>query len=427
MSSRRSQRWFTQAKRLFPGGVNSPVRAFGAVGGAPVFFRSAKGPYLTDVDGRTYVDLVGSWGPMVLGHAHPAVERAVMAAVKRGTSYGACSPLEVELGALVRRAFPSMERLRFVSSGTEATMSALRLARAVTGRNKILKFSGCYHGHVDSMLVKAGSGVATFGLSSSAGVPAEWARDTVVVPYNDLDACRAVLKKIGSSVAAVIVEPVAANMGVVPPLPGFLAGLRALTRRYGCLLIFDEVISGFRVAYGGAQELYGIRPDLTCLGKIIGGGLPVGAYGGAAKWMKRVAPLGPVYQAGTLSGNPVAMAAGIAMLKGLKQPGLYQKLEALGRRLQAGVEADLKGAACVSRVGSLQTLFFLPRPPRNYEEAAGADQRAFARYFQAMLRQGVYLPPSQFEAWFVSAAHTPSLMDRVVRAHRRALREAVSG
>lgn len=419
-----SRSWFTRSRRLFPGGVNSPVRAFKAVGGSPMFIQSARGAWIRDVEGQSYIDMVGSWGPMILGHAHPRVTEAVKRALREGTSFGACSPREVELGERVQSAFPSMERMRFVSSGTEAIMSALRVARAATGRTKVLKFSGCYHGHVDVMLVKAGSGVATLGLSSSAGVPASWAKETIVVPYNDLQACEKAFERHGKQLAALIVEPVAANMGVVLPRSGFLEGLRRLTRRYGTVLIFDEVITGFRLSYGGAQRVYGIKPDLTCLGKIIGGGFPVGAYGGAKNLMKEVSPEGPVYQAGTLSGNPIAMAAGVATLTELNRRDFYPSLERRTGILEEGLREGVKRAgiaASITRKGSLLTLFFLGYPPKNYEEAGQADQARFGRYFRSMLRLGVSLPPSQFEAWFLSAAHDPTLLDRVIQAHQRSL------
>ncbi len=420
-----SKGWWAQARRLFPGGVNSPVRSFSAVGGTPIFFKSGRGPYLTDVEGKRYVDMVGSWGPMIMGHAHPKVVEAIHRAASRGTSFGACHPLEVKLGSMIRQALPSMERMRLVSSGTEATMSALRLARAATGRKKILKFSGCYHGHVDSLLVKAGSGVATLGLSSSAGVPQAWARDTLVVPYNNLEACRTAFRRHGKEIAAVIVEPIAANMGVILPEGGFWGGLRRLTRRYGALLIFDEVITGFRLGFGGAQALYKIRPDLTCLGKIIGGGLPVGAYGGSAKLMKHIAPEGGVYQAGTLSGNPVAMAAGVATLELLKEKGVYRRLEQRSLFLAEGLEKECRQVgvkARIQRAGSLLTVFFgVQTPIHNYEEAAQADTKMFRKYFHGMLKEGVYLPPSQFEAWFLSTTHSETVLNKVLSAHRHAL------
>ena len=418
---------FEEAQRFFPGGVNSPVRAFRAVGGQPFFVASAQGATITDVEGRTYLDYVGSWGPMVVGHAHPRVVAALQKAAERGTSYGAPTPQETELARLVVEALPSIERLRFVSSGTEACMSALRLARGFTGRDAILKFDGCYHGHADSLLVKAGSGAMTFGVPDSAGVPADLARHTLTVAFNDLEAVRRVFAEKGSAVAAVIVEPVAGNMGVVPPRPGFLQGLRALTAQHGALLIFDEVITGFRVGWGGAQGLYGVRPDLTCLGKIIGGGLPVGAYGGRRDVLEKVAPLGPVYQAGTLSGNPLAMTAGIETLKLCRAPGFYEALETKARRLADGlVDAarDVGVAVRGTRVGSMMTAFFVDCEVVDYATAKTADAARYAAFFQAMLEQRVSLAPSQFEAAFVSAAHTEADLERTVRAARVAFQAA---
>ena len=417
---------FETAQRLMPGGVNSPVRAFRGVGGAPFFVARAEGARLVDVEGRSYVDFLGSWGPLILGHAAAAVVEAVSEATRRGTSYGAPTPGEVEMAELIGRAVPSMEMLRLVSSGTEAAMSAIRLARGATGRDFIIKFDGCYHGHADSLLVKAGSGGATFGVPDSLGVPKALAALTLTVPFNDLEAVRGQLEAHPGQVAAVIVEPVAGNMGVVGPAPGFLAGLRDLTTRHGSLLIFDEVITGFRVAWGGAQARYGVAPDLTCLGKIIGGGLPVGAYGGSRALMERVAPLGGVYQAGTLSGNPLAVAAGLATLRALERPGVYERLEERGAR----VERDIVGAAAasgvpitVNRVGSMLTVFFTAGPVTDYASAKRADTGRYARYFHGMREGGVFLAPSQFEAAFLSLAHTDEDLAVAARACRLAMQK----
>jgi len=409
-----------------PGGVNSPVRAFRGVGGAPFFVARGDGARVFDVDGRSYVDFLGSWGPLILGHAAPAVVEALTEAVRRGTSYGAPTPGEVEMADLIGRAVPSMEMVRLVSSGTEAGMSAIRLARGATGRDFIIKFDGCYHGHADSLLVKAGSGGATFGVPDSLGVPPALAALTLTVPFNDLDAVRRQLEAHPEQVAAVIVEPVAGNMGVVPPAPGFLAGLRDLTARHGSLLIFDEVITGFRVAWGGAQARYGVRPDLTCLGKIIGGGLPVGAYGGSRRIMERVSPLGGVYQAGTLSGNPLAVAAGLATLRALQTPGTYERLEALGARVERDVVEAARAAGVpvtVNRVGSMLTVFFTDGPVTDYSSAKRADTTRYARYFHAMREGGVFLAPSQFEAAFVSLAHRDEDLAEAARAGREALQK----
>ena len=402
----------TVAADLFPGGVNSPVRAYRAVGGEPPVLVRGEGAVVWDEAGRRYIDYVGAFGPLLLGHANRGVVEAIHSAAEAGGSFGVTGPGEVRLAQLIRKRMPSIERIRFVNSGTEAAMSALRVARAATGRDLIVKFDGGYHGHADSLLVEAGSGVATLSIPGSAGVARAVAAQTVVAAYNDLDSVEALLESHPGHVAAVIVEPVAANMGVVAPATGFLKGLRELTERAGALLIFDEVITGFRVAPGGAQALYGVRPDLTVLGKIIGGGLPVGAYGGRADLMDLVAPSGPVYQAGTLSGHPVVMAAGEAALAQLT-PEVYARIEAQAARLEAGLQ--VRGAS-VARVGSLLTLFFRERPPRNFAEARGSDVKAFAQFFHSMLEAGVLLPPSQFEAWFVSAAHDAPVIDVTLEA-----------
>ena len=418
---------FERAQRVIPGGVNSPVRAFRGVGGRPFFVARAEGCRITDVDGRTYIDFLGSWGPLILGHAAPMLAEAVGEALARGTSYGAPTAAEVDMAELISRAVPSMEMARLVSSGTEAAMSAIRLARGATGRDVIVKFEGCYHGHADSLLVKAGSGGATFGVPDSLGVPAALATLTVTVPFNDLPAVERVMTARGQEVAAVIVEPVAGNMGVVPPAPGFLQGLRSLCDTYGALLIFDEVITGFRVAYGGAQALYGVRPDLTCLGKIIGGGLPVGAYGGARAIMERVAPLGGVYQAGTLSGNPLAVAAGLATLRALAAPGVYARLEESGAQLEAGLVDGAKAAGVplvVNRVGSMLTAFFTALPVTDYVSAKRSDTARYGRFFHAMLDGGVFLAASQFEAAFVSLAHGASDLEEAAGAAHRAFVKA---
>jgi glutamate-1-semialdehyde 2,1-aminomutase len=412
------------ASRVIPGGVNSPVRAFRGVGGEPFFVARAEGARLWDVDGGSYIDFVGSWGPLILGHAAPAVVEALAEVARRGTSYGAPTAAEVDLAEAITAAYPSMEMVRLVSSGTEAAMSAIRLARGATARDVIVKFDGGYHGHADSLLVRAGSGGATFGVPDSAGVPAALAALTLTVPYNDLDAVRDLFRARGKDIAAVIVEPVAGNMGVVLPAPGFLAGLREVTAAHDALLIFDEVITGFRVAYGGAQELYGVRADLTCLGKIIGGGLPVGAYGGRRDLMERIAPLGPVYQAGTLSGNPLAVAAGLTTLKALRDRDVYARLDALGARLEHGFRTAAEKAgvpATVNRVGSMLTAFFCAGPVTDYTTAKQADRERYARYFHAMLKRGVYLAPSQFEAAFVSLAHSEADIDAAGRAAIEAL------
>jgi len=424
----RSRALFEEAQELMPGGVNSPVRAFRAVGGDPVFIDHASGPYLYDVDGNRYLDYVQSWGPIILGHTHPAVLEAVTQASMRGFSFGAPTQAESILARLVSESVPSIEMVRFVNSGTEATMSALRLARAYTGRNKIIKFSGCYHGHADMLLVQAGSGLATMGLPDSAGVPREATSNTLVTSYNDSAAVEELFRAYPGQIAAIIIEPAAANMGLVPPLPGFLEKLRDLCDGYGALLIFDEVMTGFRVALGGMQGRLGIRPDLTCLGKIIGGGLPVGAYGGRRDIMQLVAPLGPVYQAGTLSGNPLAMAAGIATLQELRRPGRYEELEHKGQLLENGIERVLHeegGAVQFVRVGAIFCLFFTAEHVIDYASAKTADTQRFARFFWSMLKQGVYLPPSQFEGCFISLALEDEMIEETVEAVSVALRESV--
>ena len=420
-----SEELFARAVELMPGGVNSPVRAFRGVGGTPRFITSAQGATMTDVDGRTYIDYVGSWGPMILGHADPELLDALHAALGRGTSYGAPTELEIEMAEEIIDAVPSVEMVRMVNSGTEATMSALRLARGFTGRDRIVKFEGCYHGHGDSLLVKAGSGVATLGLPDSPGVTASVAQNTLTVPFNDAAALEETFAEHGESIAACIVEPVVGNMGCVPPQDGYLAALRQITERHGALLIFDEVMTGFRLARGGAQELYGVRPDLTTLGKIIGGGLPVGAYGGRRDIMSQIAPAGPVYQAGTLSGNPLAMTAGLAVLRRLRDRSLYEGLERAGRRLCEGLSGAAREAGVetvTNRVGSMFTTFFTGAPVTDWTSAARADRDRYGKFFHLMLEAGVYLAPSQFEAAFLGAAHTDELLDRTVDAARQAFR-----
>jgi glutamate-1-semialdehyde 2,1-aminomutase len=417
---------FARAQKLMPGGVNSPVRAFRAVGGNPIYFAKGSGARLTDVDGRSYIDYVMSWGPLILGHCPPAVSAALKQAVETGTSFGASTPGEVTLAEMIREFMPSVERVRLVNSGTEATLSALRVARAATKREKILKFGGCYHGHADSLLVKAGSGVATLGLPDSPGVPAALAALTLTVPYNNPQALEAMFAAHRHQIAAVIVEPVAGNMGCVPPAGGFLQRLRQITAEQGTILIFDEVMTGFRVARGGAQALYGIEPDMTTLGKIIGGGLPVGAYGGRADLMDQVAPAGPVYQAGTLSGNPLAVAAGIKTLEALREPGFYEHLEENSGRLASGLLAAARQAGVpltVNRVGSMLTAFLTSGPVFDYESAKTADTALFGRFFHRLLEHGVYFPPSQFEAMFVSAAHTADVIEETLAAARLAFGE----
>ena len=420
-----SRKLHQRAERLFPGGVNSPVRAFGAGGGEPPIMVRGQGARMWDADGNEYLDYVLSWGPLILGHAHPKVVGAIEEAARKGTSFGASTPAEADLGEEVVRAFPSIEKLRFVSSGTEATMSAIRLARAFTKRKYVIKFEGCYHGHADTLLVKAGSGVATLGIPGSAGVPEEFVRFTLALPYNSVAALEETFKKLPGEIACVIVEPVVGNMGCVPPAPGYLKALREITTRAGALLIFDEVMTGFRLAYGGAQELYGIRADLTTLGKIIGGGLPVGAYGGRAEIMNLVAPLGPVYQAGTLSGNPLAMAAGLATLNYLREkPEAYADLETRSAQLVEGVlkAAHNAGVAMVhNRVGSMFTWFFTSSAVSDWPSAEKSDTRKFGRFHSGMREQAIYLPPSQFEAAFLSTAHTEKDIQKTVAAAEKVL------
>lgn len=412
------------ARSLFPGGVNSPVRSFRSVGGNPVPIARGAGAYVYDVEDRGYIDYVAAFGPLILGHAHPGVLEAMNRAAASGTAFGALTPGEVSLGERVVAA-TGLDRVRFVNSGTEATMTAIRLARAAIGRDLVVKFDGCYHGHSDGLLVKAGSGVATLGLSDSAGVPQAIAGLTAVLPFNDPEALRTWFRERGSETAAVIVEPIAGNMGTVPPAKGFLQKLRKLTREHGTLLIFDEVITGFRVSYGGAQELYSVKPDMTCLGKIIGGGLPVGAYGGNQSVMKLVAPEGPVYQAGTLSGNPLAVTAGIATLEALKEPGSYKKLEEMGGQLAEGLLKGARKAGVpiqVNRVGSMLTMFFADQPVTDFRSARGSNTARYSKFFHAMLDRGIYPPPSQFEAWFVSLAHSRKDIDATARAAAEAFR-----
>lgn len=423
----RSEALFREAQRYLPGGVDSPVRAFKAVGGTPPFIARGQGSRVRDVDGNEYIDYVGSWGLLIAGHAHPAVVKALQAVAEKGMSYGAPTELEVTLAKMVTGAVPSMQMVRFVNSGTEATMSALRLARAFTRRDKIVKFAGGYHGHADGLLVKGGSGLATLGIPDSPGVPAGYAQNTLVAPYNDLDAVAEILRGYNSDIAAVIVEPVAANMGLVLPQQGFLQGLRKITTDNGALLIFDEVITGFRAGYGGAQGLYRVTPDLTCLGKIIGGGLPVGAYGGRRDIMAMVAPSGKVYQAGTLSGNPLAMTAGIETLKILNQPGAYEQLEERASTLAKGIEAVVAEygiPARVNHLASMLTLFFARQSVTDYESAAKSDTEMFARFFHALLDTGIYWPCAQFETAFVSLAHTPGDIETTIERVRSALNQS---
>ncbi len=421
----RSHEAFARANRVIPGGVNSPARAFGAVGGEPPFIERAEGAYLHDIDGHTYIDYIGSWGPMILGHANPRVNAAIAKALALGTSFGAPTVREAQIAEVVAEAVPSVEKVRFVSSGTEAAMSAVRVARGVTGRSKIVKMSGHYHGHIDALLVQAGSAATTLGTPNSPGVTEGATQDTLLCPFNDTKAVAAILDRFPGQVAAVLLEPIAGNMGLVPPNPGYLADLRELTEKHGTLLVFDEVMTGFRVAYGGAQSLYGITPDLTAMGKVIGGGLPAAAYGASAAIMDRVSPAGPIFQAGTLSGNPLATAAGLETLMILRDESPYDRLETLSARLAEGLDRAATDAGIphvVQRVGSMLTLFFHDGPVRNYDDARRSDTRLFGRFFWEMLARGVYLPCSQFEAAFVSSAHTEDDIDRTIEAARESLR-----
>ena len=427
--SKRSKALFDAAQQVIPGGVNSPARAFGPVGGDPLFIVKGEGARIVDADGRSYIDFVGSWGPLILGHAHPEIVAAVNAAAAEGTSFGAPTEIEVKMAQLVTEMVPSVEMVRMVNSGTEATMSAIRLARGHTGRNKIVKFEGCWHGHADSFLIQAGSSALTMGAPSSPGVTPGTAADSITVPFNDLEAVEKAVVENRDEIAAVIVEPVAGNMGVIPPAPGFLQGLRDITAEMGIVLIFDEVITGFRVSQGGAQELYGVTPDLTTLGKIIGGGLPVGAFGGRREIMSDISPLGKmVSQAGTLSGNPLAMTAGYETLRRLQEPGVYDVLEARAQALETGILENLKALGVkyqTNRVGSIMTLFFTEAPVTSFDAANACDQDLFARYFREMLNRGVYLAPSQFEAAFVSLAHSDADIDATIKANYEALKTCI--
>ncbi len=424
MNHTKSEELFAEAKTLIPGGVNSPVRAFKSAGCNPIFIEKAAGSKIYDVDGNEYIDYVGSWGPMILGHSHPKVVEAIQKAAASGASFGAPTPLETELAKLVCEAYPNIEKVRMVSSGTEATMSAIRLARGYTGRDKILKFDGCYHGHADSLLVKAGSGLATFGVPTSPGVPADFAKHTLTAIYNDLVDVQQIIAANKGEVACIIVEAIAGNMGCVPPVAGFLQGLRDLCTKEGIILIIDEVMTGFRVAHGGAQERYGVRGDLVCLGKIIGGGLPVGAFGGKSEIMDSLSPEGGIYQAGTLSGNPLAMSAGIATLKLIKEEGFYQQIEEKSAYLEKGLQqvtSSSSVATCWQRVGGMFCTYFQEGPVHNFDDALNSDTKAFGRYFRSMLDQGINLAPAQFEAGFMSIAHSKEDLDKTIAAVEKAL------
>ncbi|MCL0061745.1 glutamate-1-semialdehyde 2,1-aminomutase [Thermodesulfovibrionales bacterium] len=426
MTTAKSKRLYRKAIELIPGGVNSPVRAFKSVGGLPIFIKTAKGSKIYDVDDNEYIDYVLSWGPMILGHSHPVVVESLKSTIENGTSYGAPTPIEIKLAELIIKAYPSIEKIRMVNSGTEATMSAIRVSRGFTRKDKIIKFEGCYHGHADGLLVETGSGTATFGIPGSAGVPESYARDTLVVPFNDIDTFKSVIRKEWKSIACVIVEPVAGNIGCVLPMPGFLETLREETQKYGIVLIFDEVMTGFRVSYGGAQAYYGVRPDITCLGKIIGGGFPVGAYGGLREIMSMVAPEGPVYQAGTLSGNPIAMTAGVETLKILSKRDTYKRLERTMQYLEEGLKDAAEGNDVKTRfyrAGSMFCTYFTARDVVDYETAKRADTEKFSRFFMAMLKSGINLAPSQFEAGFISIAHTKADIDKTINAAYNALGE----
>lgn len=425
LQDERSKAAFARARKIIPGGVNSPVRAFKSVGREPVFIERGEGARLWDIDGNSYLDYVLSWGPLILGHAHPEVVDAIKRAAERGASFGAPTEIETELAEEILRAYPSMEMVRMVNSGTESTMSALRLARGITGRNKIVKFEGCYHGHSDSLLIKAGSGALTFGVPTSPGVPLTIAANTISTQYNDLEGLKELFQQQGEDIAAVIIEPVAGNMGVVLPEPGFLKGLRELTQQYGALLIFDEVMTGFRVSYGGAQARFDIDPDLTCLGKIIGGGLPVGAYGGKLKYMEQIAPSGPIYQAGTLSGNPLAMSAGLVTLRLLQKQGVYDDLERKTLRLAEGLKTiaqELQFPVWVNAVGAMFSAFFTDQPVKDFKSACTSNSELFAAFFRGMLERGIYLAPSQYEAVFLSTAHTDENIDNTLEQAREVLK-----
>jgi len=428
MKVERSRALFEEAKRYIPGGVNSPVRAFKSVGDVPRFIAKAKGSHIWDVDGNEYIDYVCSWGPMILGHAHPSVVEGIKEQAEKGTSYGAPTELEVELAKMIVELVPSVEKVRMVNSGTEATMSAIRLARGYTGRNKVIKFEGGYHGHVDALLVKAGSGLTTFGVPTSPGIPEDFAKHTITVPFNDIDALKKVIDEVGDDVAAVIMEPVMANAGLIIPEPGFLEKVREITAEKGIVLIFDEVITGFRLSLGGAQEYFGINPDLSCFGKIIGGGLPVGAFGGKAEIMDYLAPEGPVYQAGTLSGNPLAMIAGIRTLRELQKPGVYDELRKKTEKLSEGLKEAARSAGiydklCFKQIESISIVYFTPVDVKNYQNALTSNTEAYAKFFRKMLEQGVYLAPSQFEVAFMSTAHTDEDIEKTVKAAEIAFRE----